>query len=82
VKEGDASKLLGTPFGIDVDMKNIDEFLVGRLRKNMRYCYIMHLPLVVKVLVINSILASSLSFFLMFGLAPKKRSNLVQSCPM
>jgi hypothetical protein len=35
VEEGDLSKLLGTPFGIDVDMKNIDEFLVGRLRKNI-----------------------------------------------
>jgi hypothetical protein len=54
---------LGTTFGIDVDKKNIDEFLVRRLKKNMRYCYIMHLSLVGKVLVINSILVSSLLVF-------------------
>jgi hypothetical protein len=28
--EGDVSKLLVTPFGTDVDMKNIDEFFVGK----------------------------------------------------
>jgi hypothetical protein len=62
-----------------VDMKNIDEFLVGRLRKKMRYWYMMHFPLVGKVLVINSILASSLRFFLSVWASSKKA---IQRCKL
>jgi hypothetical protein len=71
-EEGDVSKLLGTPFGIDVDTKNIGEFLVGRLRRKVRYWYMMHFPLVGKVLVINSIFASSFWFFFSVWASSKK----------
>ncbi len=46
----------------------MDEFLIKKLHKKLRYWGFLHLPLAGKTVVVNSILASTFWFFLlMFG---------------
>lgn len=56
------SKLLHTPFGFNLDINDVDEFLVGKFRKKLKYWSMMHLSLTSRVVVIKSILTSSLCF--------------------
>jgi hypothetical protein len=36
-EEGDLSKLLGTPFGLNLDTKDVDQFLYGKIAKKLDY---------------------------------------------
>ncbi len=68
---------MGIPFGINLninDMKN-----VGRFKKKLKYLNMMHFPLASKVVVINTILASSLWLFVNVRLDPKRLSRNVKS---
>jgi len=58
--EGDLSKLLRIPFGLNFNVKEVDEFLVEKLHKKLKYQNAFHLPLVGRVVVVNAILASTL----------------------
>jgi hypothetical protein len=58
--EGDLSKLLRIPFGLNFDVKEVDEFLVEKIHKKLKYSSVFHLPLVGRVVVVNVILASTL----------------------
>jgi hypothetical protein len=71
------SKLLGTPFGFNLDTNDVDEFLVGKFRKKLKYWNMMHVSLTSRVVVINSILTSSLCFFANLWVGSK---NSIKKC--
>ena len=48
--EKDLSKLLGTPFGIDVDTEDIDSFLIKRVKAKLDYWVTTKLSLVAEPL--------------------------------
>ncbi len=76
--EGDLSKLLRIPFGLNFDVKEVDEFLVENFHKKLKYQNDFHLPLISWVVVVNAILASNLDFLLMcvcVGGDPKEQSK-------
>jgi hypothetical protein len=63
--ERQLSKLLGTPFWIDLSIQDIDEFLYTKIRKNLTYWTTVHLSLARRVvIVVNMVLFSSLWFFI------------------
>lgn len=71
------SKLLHTPFGFNLDINDVDEFLVGKFRKKLKYWNMMHLSLTSKVVVVKSILTSSLCFFVNVWF---KFNNYIKKC--
>jgi hypothetical protein len=64
VKKGELSKLLGAPFGLKLDVKEIDEFLVKKIHKQQNIWSTLHLSLARKVILVDSTLASTLWFFI------------------
>ncbi len=64
MKDGELAKLLGVPFGLNLDTKEVDAFLIEKLQKKLRHWNILHLPLVGRAIVINSVSASTLWFFI------------------
>jgi hypothetical protein len=77
VDEGNMSKLLGTPFGFNLDINDVNEFLVGRFKEKLKYWSMIHLSLTSRVVVINSILTSSLCFFANVWVESK---NFIKKC--
>jgi hypothetical protein len=59
------SKLLGTPFGIELSTQDIDDFLYNKIRRKLTYWTTIHLSLVGRVLIVNTVLLSSLWYFIM-----------------
>lgn len=57
-------KMLGTPFGIDVATPNEDEFLQAKITKKLAYWSNLHLSLAGRSVVVNSVLLSTLWYFL------------------
>lgn len=55
----DLSKLLGTPFGLQLDLKNIDQFMLGQVKNKLKYWNYAHLLLSGRTLIVNQILMSS-----------------------
>ncbi len=60
MKKGELSKLLGAPFGLKLDVKEIDEFLVKKIHKKIDLEYITF----AFVILVDSTLASTLWFFI------------------
>jgi hypothetical protein len=57
-------KFLGVPFGIDLDMQDIDSFISNKVTKKMYYWTSIFLCLTTRVVMVNSVLLSTLWFFL------------------
>ena len=64
VEEGDLSKLLGTPFGLNLDTKDMYRFLYGKISRKLDYWSIMKLSLAGRAVICNQILLSTLWFFI------------------
>jgi hypothetical protein len=62
--EHQLSKLLSTPFGIDLHIGDVDEFLLTKVQKKLTYWTSVHLSLIGRALIVNSVLLSSLWFFI------------------
>ena len=62
--EKDLSKLLGTPFGLNLDSDNIDNFLLNRICGKLSYLCSTKLSLAGRAMVIKQVLLLSLWFFL------------------
>ena len=63
-EEGDLSKLLGTPFGLNFNTRNIDQFLYNKIKKKLEYWSGMKLTLVGTIVICNQVLLSTLWFFI------------------
>ena len=64
VEEGDLSKLLGTPFGLNLDTKDVYQFLYSKISKKLDYWSIVKLSLAGRAVICNQILISTLWFFI------------------
>ncbi len=62
MKDEELVKLSGMTFGLNLDSKEVDLFLIENLQKKHKYLSTLHLPFIGKVVVIN--LASVLWFFI------------------
>jgi hypothetical protein len=62
--EHQLSKLLGTPFGIDLHTGDVDTFLLTKVQKKLTYWTTGHLSLTKRALIVNSMLLYSLWFFI------------------
>jgi hypothetical protein len=58
------SKLLGTSFGLNLDTKDVDQFLYGKITKKLDYWSIMKLSLAGRAVIYNQVLLSTLWFFI------------------
>ncbi len=56
VGESNLSKLMGTSFELNVDTKEINQFLVNRLQKKLKYLHSRHIPLTKTITIVKSIL--------------------------
>jgi len=63
-KDGELVKLLGVPFGLNLNAKEVDIFLIEKLWKKLKYYNTIHLPLIARVVVVNFVLASTQWFFI------------------
>lgn len=61
---GALSKLLGTPFGITLETANVDEFLANKISKKLQYWTTIHLSMAARTIIVNSVLLSTLWYFL------------------
>jgi hypothetical protein len=66
-REGNLSKLLGIIFSLNLDVKEISEFLVKKIQKKLKYWSSLHLHLDRRVLIVNAILVLHFGFLLLFG---------------
>jgi hypothetical protein len=62
--EHSLSKLLGTPFGLNLVIEDVDNFLLGKITKKIDYWVNVHLSLAAKAIIVNSILLSTLWYFI------------------
>jgi hypothetical protein len=58
------SKLLGTPFGISLDIEDVDEFFFQKIEKKLRCWSSLFLSLLGRAIIANSILLSILWYFI------------------
>ncbi len=63
-KNGELVKLLGVHFGLNLNAKEVDVFLIEKLWKKLEYYSTLHLLLIGRVVVVNFVLASTLWFFI------------------
>jgi hypothetical protein len=67
-REGNLSKLLGIIiFSLNLDVKEVSEFLVKKIQKKLKYWSSLHLHLDRRVLIVNAILVLHFGFLLLFG---------------
>ena len=64
-EEGDLSKLLGTPFGLNLNTPDVDSFLYSKISKKLDYWSTMKLSLAGRIVICNQVLLSTLWFFIM-----------------
>ena len=62
--KGRISKLLGSPFGLSITTADIDQFLLGKLRKKLTYWTSTKLSLAGRRLIVNQVLMSTLWYFI------------------
>jgi hypothetical protein len=62
--ERQLSKLLGTPFGINLHTQDVDEFLYTKIQKKLEYWALVHLSLSGRAVIANSVLVSTLYYFI------------------
>ena len=58
------SKLLGIPFDIDLSVSDVDQFLATKIQKKLVYWETTRLSLVGSCVIVNSVLSSSLYYFI------------------
>ena len=63
-EEGDLSKLLGTPFGLNLNTPDVDKFLHNKISKKLDYWSTMKLSLGGRIVICNQVLLSTLWFFI------------------
>ncbi len=54
---------MGTSFELNVDTKEINQFLVNRLQKKLKYLYSMHIPLTKTITIVKYIFFLVLWYF-------------------
>lgn len=57
---GDLSKLFGTPFGLHLELQNVDQYVINRVKAKLRYWSSTQLSLASRILIVNQMLISSL----------------------
>ena len=74
--EVDLSKLLGTPFGLNLNIRDVDDFLYRKISKKLDYWSTMRLSLAGRVVICNQVILSTLWFFVtVWGGSNKVLSN-------
>ena len=63
-EEGDLSKLLGTPFGLNLNVSDVDHFVYSIVFRKLAYWSTMKLSLAGRALICNHVLLSTLWFFI------------------
>ena len=63
-EEGDLSKLLGTPFGLNLNTPDVDKFLYNKISKKLDYWSTIKLSLGGRIVICNQVLLSTLWFFI------------------
>ncbi|KAG0605467.1 hypothetical protein M758_9G061900 [Ceratodon purpureus] len=58
------SRLLGTPFGVSLHTGDVDAFLTAKITRKLRYWASIHLSLAGRVVIANSVMLSTLWYFL------------------
>lgn len=66
-QECDLSKLLGTLFGLNLNIPDVDQFLYSKISRKLDYWSSMKLSLAGRVTICNHVLLSTLWFLLQFG---------------
>jgi hypothetical protein len=64
VVEKNLIKLLGTPFGLDLDVADVDEFLFQKIQKDLQYWSSIFLSLAARAIIVNSVLLSTTWYFI------------------
>jgi hypothetical protein len=59
-REKNITKLLGTSFGLGLEVKDIDAFLLNKIKKKMSFWCSTHLSLVGRTFLVNQILLSTI----------------------
>jgi hypothetical protein len=62
--ERDMSKLLDATFGLTLEVKDVDGFLIDRIQKKIKIWSTIHLPIAGRATIVNSVLSSSLCYFI------------------
>jgi len=63
-KRKDITKQLGIPFGLGLEVNDINAFLLNKVKKKLLFWCSTHLPLVGRTLIVNQILLSTLWYFI------------------
>lgn len=58
------STLIGTPFGLHLELQNVDKFLVNRVKDELKYWSSIHLLLVLRTFIVNHVMMSYLWYFI------------------
>jgi len=61
---GDVSKLLGSLFGLSLDSKSVDDFLLDRVQKKLAFWCTAKINTTGRVVIVNHVLLSALFFFI------------------
>lgn len=64
VTDNSVTRFLGTPFGLSPAVQDFDHFLITKVTRKLRYWTSTHLSLAARAVVVNSILLSTLWYFL------------------
>jgi hypothetical protein len=56
--------MFGTPFGLGLDDKEVDTFLIKKIHKKLKFWNMVHLPIMGQVVIVKFVLASTLWFFI------------------
>jgi hypothetical protein len=59
-KEKNITKLLGIPFGLGLEVKDIDAFLLNKIKKKLLFWCSTHISLVGRTFIVNQILLATL----------------------
>jgi hypothetical protein len=78
-QEDDVARLLGTPFGLTLGQEGVDQFLIERIDKKLKYWSAMHINNAGRAMVGNGILISSVFFFLAIWGGSKKGVSKVKA---
>jgi hypothetical protein len=63
-KRKDITKQLGIPFGLRLEVNDINAFLLNKVKKKLSFWCSTHLSLVGRTLIVNQILLSTLWYFI------------------
>ena len=63
------AELLGTPFGLNLETKDVDHLFYNKFKKKLGYWSTMKLSLADKAAIYNQVLISTLWFILSYGVA-------------